>query len=130
MVENMKNNKRTLLGAMLSFALVAIIGVTLAFKPAPKNEIKLRYFDESWSFNGSSSAGATNPDLYDQGAPSESCEGAQTVCELIAPDTNSDGKPDMDAQVAIPGNPTVQDRINDALASGTPNETVPHLRSL
>lgn len=83
-----------------------------------------------WHFTGGLGDLPTEADKYQSGSAEDCPSGADTVCELIAPD-DGEGQPDMEAEVEIEGESepqTIAQRIADAIANG-PNETVTLLRS-
>lgn len=78
MVNNMKNNKKTWLGAMFTFALVAIMGLTFAFKPFSKEDKKVKRLLYTFEYNGSdfSESAVETPSNWTYTASTDLCNGA------------------------------------------------------
>lgn len=98
---------------------------------APKADPTL----QKWQFNGANNPEHNNPKdpaQYSESA-SESCDNeVETVCTIMAPaDSLDNSKPNL--EYTVPGisgpNAKVKDRIDQALTSGTPNETVTAFRA-
>lgn|GEM_PF-4438815 len=86
MVRNMKNNKKTWLGAMFSFALVAIMGLTFAFKPANLSKTeKAKRVNYYFRFTGSPSEEADRTLWENVPSTDPACGGTNDGC-LIAVD--------------------------------------------
>ncbi|HBI88506.1 hypothetical protein ACR784_08085 [Sphingobacterium multivorum] len=130
----MKKIAKRIIGAMsigvMTFGIV--LGVNALTK---KTELKIEKTEpelKEWHFDG-----ATNPSnndvsdatQYSEGK-SSTCPGlAQTACNLNAPETSpSSGV--IDLNYMVPGtSQTVQQRIQSAISSSTPNETVESFRA-
>ncbi|MFC3561150.1 hypothetical protein [Pedobacter jamesrossensis] len=83
------NTKKTWLGAMFTFALVAIMGLTFAFKPFNKESKNANAKVTTYYYTGSDVAGANDPSNWssDPGDASP-CGGlAQIPCQVTVPTT-------------------------------------------
>jgi len=95
-----------------------------------KNETSKR-LNLPWHFTGGLGDSPTEADNYQSGSAPNCPSGTNTVCELTAPD-DGNGQPDMEAEVEVEGESepqTIAQRIADALANNSPNETVTTLKS-
>ncbi|MFC3198230.1 hypothetical protein ACFOET_11465 [Parapedobacter deserti] len=94
-----------------------------------KNETSKR-LNLPWHFTGGLGDSPTEAENYQSGSASNCPSGSDTVCELTAPD-DGNGQPDMDAEVEVAGvgTRTIAQRIADAIANNSPNETVTTLKS-
>lgn len=84
-----------------------------------------------WHFTGGLGDSPTEADNYQSGSAPNCPLGTNTVCELTAPDDGT-GQPDMEAEVEVEGESepqTIEQRIADAIANNSPNETVTTLKS-
>ncbi|AIM39100.1 hypothetical protein KO02_22245 [Sphingobacterium sp. ML3W] len=127
---------KKIIGATSVCALVLgmVLGANALAKKGEVKVVEKTLATPQWHFNG-----ATNPANNDLADPtqyslgsSSSCDGKKaTICNLEAPENGSSGQPDLTAMVTLPGAPsqTISQRINDALTTGNPNETVKSFRS-
>lgn len=99
------NTKKTWLGAMFTFALVAIMGLTFAFKPAKK-------YDGTWfSYNPSGSQNSAAS--YTRNPSGGGCSGDVSLCEIYIENPSQDpttglSQTDLNALLAAenPGTPS------------------------
>ena len=124
--------KTPLFTLILAFMLVGTIGISAAVKKfkAVEDTKNVVVTDQHWNFIGSSDPGTPDnyldPQQYEPASENENCDGSTTLCQVKAPaDLTNDptgNTPDFQANVAGP-NQSVEDRIDQALNSSTPNET-------
>ncbi len=130
----MRATKNNWLKAITGISLVLglILGVNAFEKKVEAIDIKTEPELKEWHFDG-----ATNPsnnDITDAAQYSEgmstTCSGlAQTACNLKAPETSPNSGV-IDLNYMVPGTgQNIEQRIQSAIASGTPNETVLDFRA-
>lgn len=125
---------KKVIGTLGTGALIAgiIIGANANDK---KEAVKVNKVDpelKEWHFDGAtnpSNNDPTNAEQYSEGK-SSTCPGlAQTACNLNAPETSPNSGV-IDLNYMVPGTgQSVQQRIQSAIASSTPNETVESFRA-
>ena len=129
----MKTIAKIIIGSLGTGVIIAgiIIGANAHDK---KEEIKVetKAETEEWHFDGAVDPANNNvdsPSQYSKGESTSCNNTPETVCNLNAPASSSNSnQPDLSAMVGSTGK-TVSQRINDAISSGTPNETVTSFRS-
>jgi hypothetical protein len=129
----MKTIAKRIIGALGTGALIAgiIIGANAHDK---KEEIKVetKAETEEWHFDGALDPADNNvdsPSQYSKGESTSCNNTPETVCNLNAPASSTNpNQPDLGAMAGTTGK-TVSQRINDAISSGIPNETVTSFRS-
>jgi len=86
-METNKNNKRAWLGAMFSFALVAVMGLTFAFKPFERKATDKSHV-AVWYFTGATEAQILDASNYSQLDPQNpGCgSGIELPCQVNFPE--------------------------------------------
>lgn len=129
----MKKIAKRIIGALGTGALIA--GIIIGANAHDKKEglkVETKAETQKWHFNGASNPADNNVDnplQYSKGESTSCNNTPETVCNLNAPASSANSnQPDLSAMVGSTGK-TVSQRINDAISSGTPNETVTSFRS-
>lgn len=123
--------KLSLFTLILAFIAIGTIAVAKVMNKEKTVEVEQVMATETWYFNGATNPANNDPldaSQYSQ-TPSHECDSeVETICTILAPaKDNNTGEPNL--KHPVDGTETVEDQIEEALQSGSINDTVTAFRS-
>lgn len=102
MVNHMKNNKKTWLGAVFTFALVAIMGLTFAFKPVTSNNANRKApVWYQYQLSTFTDAQVKNPLNYQRVNVEPGCDETENICSIQLENTGDNPTFDSSTEAAL-----------------------------